>query len=648
MVRNNGKVSSPVAEQLELLKAGGAPIIAPLRTSALVFRRVTDGIYREPWAALRELISNAYDADASRVEVLTDPPWFRQITVRDNGNGFTQEALLHTLQSIGASSKREGEGQSLGVTSPSDPSKSPGGRRLIGKLGIGLFAIANLAPRFRIVTKARGERVRSIADVSLFKHRETGPDGVPLPDDVLLHAGEFSVRSFRADDPDAHGTDIIVDDVYPATRAEFQTSHLWKLRMPLEDGDPPREPPPFHIGYPGAEPGTYEVPPVVPWEVGDKPEVRFTKLTEAMFDRVDAPGAGRKPSLATTFDNYFRFVWMLSLGAPLDYIQAHPFDLDADSGVRFFRLGPLKGQATEITLPKGKTLREHLKLKAPERGRARGFSVYVDEMQLRRPVRTEGLKGSGSVPVPLLFVGADKPDLSQYDVTRAGGPLEFEGYLLWSHRVVPFDHAGALVRVGDSSGSLFDQTFMGYPVSEQKRKEQVTSEIYALQGLDAALNIDRESFNRSHPHFQYVARWLHDAFRQFANRHKEIGRDTATKLRARRAAATNRQLVDITRDIVADRTDGDEPISVEFSDEPSLFSKRKSLIVVSSSKVLAALPSSQRVTEGTSLQFAHRSNTLRSVLQVLYAAGLLDGLTAAEIESIATDLAKVVFSGESS
>ncbi len=648
MAQNDEKTSSLVPNQLKQLKAGGAPVTAPLRTSALVFRRVTDGIYREPWAALRELISNAYDADASRVEVLTDPPWFRQITVRDNGNGFTQEALLHTLQNIGASSKREGEGKALHVTSQSDSSKSPGGRRLIGKLGIGLFAIANLAPRFRIITKAKGESVRSIADVSLFKHREVGPDGTPLSDDVLLQAGEFSVRSFRADDPDAHGTDIIVDDVYSATRAEFQSSHLWKLRMPLEDGDPPREAPSCHIGYPSSEDGKYEVQPVVPWDVGDKPDVRFAKLTEAMFDRVDAPGAGRKPSLATTFDNYFRFVWMLSLGAPLDYIQTHPFDLDGNSGVRFFRLGALKGQATEITLPKGKTLRDHLKLKAPERGKARGFAVFVDEMQLRRPIRTQGLKGSGSVPVPLLFVGTDKPDLSQYDVTRAGGPLEFEGYLLWSHRVVPFDHAGALVRVGDSSGSLFDQTFMGYPVSEQKRKEQVTSEIYALQGLDAALNIDRESFNRSHPHFQYVARWLHDAFRQFANRHKEIGRETTTKLRVRRAAATNRQLVDITRDIVADRTDGDEPISIEFSDEPSLFSKKKSLLVVSSTKVLSALPSAQRVTEGTALEFTHRENTLRSVLQVLYAAGLLDGLHAAEIESLAADLAKVMFGGESS
>lgn len=38
-----------------------------LKTDERVIARVTDGIYRQPGSALRELISNAYDADATRV-----------------------------------------------------------------------------------------------------------------------------------------------------------------------------------------------------------------------------------------------------------------------------------------------------------------------------------------------------------------------------------------------------------------------------------------------------------------------------------------------------------------------------------------------------------------------------------------------------
>jgi signal transduction histidine kinase len=74
-----------------------------LKTSERVLKRVTDGIYRQPSSALRELISNAYDADAKQVEIQTDAPRFKQIIVRDNGNGISPEALsyliIHTVLS---------------------------------------------------------------------------------------------------------------------------------------------------------------------------------------------------------------------------------------------------------------------------------------------------------------------------------------------------------------------------------------------------------------------------------------------------------------------------------------------------------------------------------------------------------------------
>ena len=44
-------------------------------------------------------------------------------------------------------------------------------------------------------------------------------------------------------------------------------------------------------------------------------------------------------------------------------------------------------------------------------------------------------------------------------------------------------------------------------------------------GLDPALNIDRESFNFSHPHVQLVTGWLHRAIRQLTNKQKEISQN---------------------------------------------------------------------------------------------------------------------------
>ena len=42
---------------------------------------------------------------------------------------------------------------------------------------------------------------------------------------------------------------------------------------------------------------------------------------------------------------------------------------------------------------------------------------------------------------------------------------------------------------------------MGYETSESARKSQVTAEMFVSEGLDDAINLDRESFNYAHPRY---------------------------------------------------------------------------------------------------------------------------------------------------
>ena len=49
------------------------------------------GLYRSPASALRELVSNAWDANATAVNINTNHPNFFQIAVTDNGDGFTKD-----------------------------------------------------------------------------------------------------------------------------------------------------------------------------------------------------------------------------------------------------------------------------------------------------------------------------------------------------------------------------------------------------------------------------------------------------------------------------------------------------------------------------------------------------------------------------
>lgn len=55
---------------------------------------------------------------------------------------------------------------------------------------------------------------------------------------------------------------------------------------------------------------------------------------------------------------------------------------------------------------------------------------------------------------------------------------------------------------------------MRWQLAEYVLKSQIMVEINILEGFESALNIDRESFNIAHPHYQLIMRWLHLALRQ--------------------------------------------------------------------------------------------------------------------------------------
>ena len=143
------------------------PVEGKLETDELVLARITEGIYRQPASALRELVSNAYDADATEVVILTDAPRFSEITVRDNGRGLSPEVIEQLVEHIGGSAKRSEKGKQLGVTSSTSVNHSEGGRQLIGKLGIGLFSVAQFTRHFLIITKTAGDRFRTVVDITL-------------------------------------------------------------------------------------------------------------------------------------------------------------------------------------------------------------------------------------------------------------------------------------------------------------------------------------------------------------------------------------------------------------------------------------------------------------------------------------------------
>jgi hypothetical protein len=617
----------------------GKVALATLRTDDRVLARITDGIYRQPASALRELITNAYDADATQVVIQTDAPRFSQITIRDDGNGMDIAALARLIHHIGGSSKRRGEGGNLGITSKRDPSLSPRGRRLIGKIGIGLFSVSQLTRHFQIVTKVKGKDYRLVAEVILrtYTEEQVSKSASSKHPEGKVQTGTVRIVSVPAADVEAHGTEIILMDLRAQATDLLRSRQLWESVSsgPLDAHGviPQVRIPTFHIGQMNVATDKFTRSPSLPWAETDKPEDRFRKLYQGIIDAIGT--LEQNPRLETALDNYLRMLWTLSLAAPVSYIEGHPFDLEKSDGLGLFQLQPnVAGQAKPLLLKPGQSVRENVSLLSPERGTSNfPFRVFVDDVELLRPIRFKNLPQTAqAIKNPMLFVGSASPDLSKISEEERGGELSFEAYFLWAPKIVPKENNGLLIRISDASGTLFDETFAKYQISELTRLKQITAEVFVRKGLDAALNIDRESFNTSHPHYQYIMRWVHRALRQLVNTLKYLAADVRSDAIEQAQAATAETLDQIVgQEVVRARGDADaKPADVDISDsnaENIAKERKKGRLALNAGKVFQPSERPKRSGKRNKGEQELFRRQIKAVAQLLDAYGLMENLT---------------------
>lgn len=648
-VSENGKLSEDevaLRGKLSKTKFYDAPVVATLKTNERVFARITDGIYREPASALRELIANSYDADATEVRVFTDAPRFSKIVVRDNGHGLDEKTLAHIICNIGGSLKRSKDGKYHDVTSDDDKNLSPSGRRLIGKLGIGLFSVSQITHHIVIVSKVKGANKRLVCDIILRPQSEI----VAEVDEDTYVTGTAEITYVPAEDTESSGTEITLLKVRPFVRESLQSKLVWnaiqyqrqvgdeaeEVDFDLEDelADLPRVPD-FHIG---------EVDPVdperlitvaeLPWSPKDAPLEKFKKLvSEVSLLTVDAKRGNVK--LKESLDSYLRMIWSISLSVPVQYIEKHPFDVRASDNVDVYLIsnGGRGSTAVKVELGEGETLESKLGFCAKRIESDLPFSVFIDDIELRRPISIAG--ASDRAKGQLMFVGGANPSLSSVPESYRGGELEFEYYMLWNHKVVPLEHNGSLIRINGANGTLFESSFMDYQISEQTRLRQLTGEVFAIKGLDSALNIDRESFNISHPHYQYLKKWMHNALRQFMSKNKALSKDGA-------ALKNQEKINEIKESINSVVESFTESKSVRFfsstkGEQPSLLDAPGTLNI-DRSVVLSTVKS---ITSTEKARMGLHEEKLIAVANILESYGLLSSLSPSEVEKLISAIGKI-------
>ena len=157
---------------------------------------------------------------------MTGVPEFSHLVVRDDGIGMRPETLSYILQNIGGRSKRTAVGVGLNTTLEDSYDRSPGGRPLIGKIGIGLFAVAQLTQQFQIITKAADENVRMSATVNLNTHNDS--DFGESNDQYVAGSVTIVPEEVPEEERGSHGTSVVLYSLRPKVLESLRSVQRWQ------------------------------------------------------------------------------------------------------------------------------------------------------------------------------------------------------------------------------------------------------------------------------------------------------------------------------------------------------------------------------------------------------------------------------------
>lgn len=115
----------------------------PFKVKKEVVSHLSLGLYRNFARAIKELVSNSYDAGATEVKIKLDLDK-EEIIIRDNGKGMNLEDVGDRFLSIGFVREIENAVDELG-------------RKRIGTFGIGCLSVFPYCNTIHVITKKRGE-----------------------------------------------------------------------------------------------------------------------------------------------------------------------------------------------------------------------------------------------------------------------------------------------------------------------------------------------------------------------------------------------------------------------------------------------------------------------------------------------------------
>jgi len=211
----------------------------PFTVASALLRELGERLVGQPHIALAELIKNAYDADASKVEIRVEPDKDR-IEISDNGYGMTPEEFKRFWMTIGSTHKAD------------QMASRNLGRKVTGSKGVGRLSVQFLARKIELTTVSEHD-----PDTELYAF----VDWDEAVESGLLTEAKAAIkerpRAVNFPDGKKHGTKIVLSNLNQEWDSEDFKSlarQIWWLQPPFAERLPEDDPSRFEIVFSASDP----------------------------------------------------------------------------------------------------------------------------------------------------------------------------------------------------------------------------------------------------------------------------------------------------------------------------------------------------------------------------------------------------------
>ena len=167
-----------------------------MKVGAQIIEQLSKGVYSNPEMAIKELISNSFDADATEVLIETKSG-FGSISIRDNGHGMDYKDFDNDYVFI-SKSPHVGKDEKTKILN----------RPVIGRLGIGFLAVSQLCDTLIITSAKRNENTKFVAVLDFGKFKNKDNRGAEFSD-----ISEYVLTNYEKKNRDESFTHIELKDL---------------------------------------------------------------------------------------------------------------------------------------------------------------------------------------------------------------------------------------------------------------------------------------------------------------------------------------------------------------------------------------------------------------------------------------------------